>query len=261
MKKSVLTLICAAFMAACGGGPGTSVSIKFGTPATPGPSPANFSVAGGSLDHAYGHYVGSNGTLDITAIWVIVEEFELEAVETADCDDDVGTDDCADFEREYFFIPVPLDGTTITVVSTPIANGTYDELEVEIDDVHVHLDDPEEVAEADLIEALWKTVEAEFMDWPREASMVVTGFWTAAGTADPVPFETYFDADIEVEMDIMNPVLEVTDSGTNRELIILLDPGVWFVRADGSVWDLKSLEGRLIDFDLEIDDGFELKID
>jgi len=262
MRRTVLSLICAAFTAACGGtGPGTSVAIKFGTAgsaASPS-SAAMFSVAGGQAVHAAGHIEGTNGALNITGIWVIVEEFELEGVETADCDDDTGTDDCEDFEQKYFFIDVPLDGTTITVVSAPIPDGTYDELEFEVDDVEVDDNDPEEVAEADLIAALLVKVRSQFPNWPDKASMVVTGTWTPTG-GSAVDFETYFDADIEVELDLV-PVLTVADGVASRELTILLRPDVWFLRADGTVWNLKDLEGQLVDFELEIEDGFELEID
>ncbi len=47
----------------------------------------------------------------------------------------------------------------------------------------------------------------------------------------------------------------------SRDLTILLQPAAWFLRADGTVWNLKDLEGQLLDFDLEIEDGFELEID
>ena len=261
MKRIVLTLIGAAFMAACGGGPGTSVSIRFGTPGTTaGPSPANFSLAGGQATDGQIHLSGTNGDLDIDGIWVIVEEFELEAVETVDCDDDeLGTDDCEDFEREYFFINVPLDGSTVVVVSAPIADGTYDELEFEVDDIHVHPDDPEEQAEADLIAALRDDVLAAFPMWPEEASMLVTGTWTPTG-GSAVTFATYFDADIEVEKDLPEPYVVSADA-TSGDISVLLYPERWFERTDGTVWDLKSLEGQLVDFDLEIEEGFDLKID
>lgn len=263
MRRTVLTLISTAFMAACGGstGPGTSVAIKFGmagSAANPS-SAAMFSVAGGQAGDVQGHVTGSNGELNLTGIWVIVEEFELEPVETADCDDSEGTPDCADFEQEYFFIDVPLDGTTITVVSAEIPDGSYDELEFEVDDVEVDADDPEEVAEADLIAALLVTVRSQFPNWPDKASMLVTGTWTPTGGA-AVSFETYFDADIEVEIDLV-PVLTVADGVASGDLTILLRPDLWFLRSDGTVWNLRDLEGQLVDFDLEIEDGFELKID
>ncbi len=88
--------------------------------------------------------------------------------------------------------------------------------------------------------------------------MVVTGTWTPTGGA-AVSFETYFDADIEVELELV-PVLTVADGVVSRELTILLRPDVWFLHTDGTVWDLKDLEGQLVDFDLEIEDGFELEI-
>lgn len=268
MRRTVLTLISAAFIAACGGtGPGTSVAIKFGTAgiaASPS-SAAMFSVAGGQADHDPAHVVGTNGVLDLDEIWVIVEEFELEPVETADCDDDSGTDDCEDFEQKYFFIDVPLDGTTVTVVSADIPDGSYDELEFEVDDVEVDADDPEEVAEADLIAALLLRVRGEFPNWPDKASMVVLGTWTpkdADGnllTADAETFTTYFEAEIEVELDLP-PLTVLGGEVVGGAITILLRPDLWFL-SGGTVLNLKALEGQLVDFELEIEDGFELKID
>ncbi len=250
-------------MAACGDSsadPGTSVAIKFGTAgsaASPS-SVAMFSVAGGLAVDVPGHIEGTNGELNITAIWVIVEEFELEPVEVTDCDVEPEPAGCADFEQEYFFIDVPLNGTTITVVSAEIPDGSYDELEFEVDDVEVDAGDPEEVAESDLIAALLVRVRSQFPNWPDKASMLVTGTWTPTGGA-AVSFETYFDADIEVEMDL-DPVLTVAGGMASRELTILLNPAAWFM-SGGTLVNLKALEGQLVDFDLEIDDGFELKID
>ncbi len=268
LKGLICALALAATLGACDlfTGPGTSVAIKFGTAgsaASPS-SAAMFSVVAGQAGDVPGHITGSNGELNLTGIWVIVEEFELEYVETADCDDDMGTDDCEDFEQEYFFIDVPLDGTTIHVVSAPISDGTYDELEFEVEDVEVDADDPEDVAESDLIAALLVKVRSQFPNWPDKASMVVTGTWTpkdANGVlGDPVTYETYFEAEIEVELDLV-PVLTVADGIASRELTILLRPDSWFLRADGTVWNLKYLEGQLVDFELEIEDGFELEID
>ncbi len=218
-----------------------------------------FSVAGGQADHAAGHIVGSNGVLDLDGIWVIVEEFELEPVEVTDCDVEPEPASCADFEQKYFFISVPLDGTIITVVNAEIPDGSYDELEFEVDDVEVDANDPEEVADADLIEALLATVRGQFPNWPDKASMLIKGTWTPTGGPEAL-FETYFDADIEVEIDLV-PLLTVENGAASRDLTILLQPDRWFLRADGTVWNLKELEAELVDFDLEIEDGFELKID
>ena len=40
---------------------------------------------------------------------------------------------------------------------------------------------------------------------------------------------------------------------------LLLDR--WFLRGDGTVWDLSSIQDDLVEFDLEIDDGVELEIE
>jgi len=261
MRGTLLTLITAALMTACGStGPGTSVAVKFGTAGSAAnlSSTAMFSVAAGLAGDIPSHIAGSNGELNLTEIWVIVEEFELESVETDNCDDDMATDDCEDFEQEYFFIDVPLNGTTITVVNADIPDGTYDQLEFEVEDAEVD-DDPEELAEADLIAALLVTVRNQFPNWPDKASMVVKGTWTPTG-GTAVDFETYFEAEIEVELDLV-PVLTIADGVADREITILLRPDMWFLRGDGTVWNLKDLEGQLVDFELEIEDGFEIDID
>ena len=203
---------------------------------------------------------GTNGTLDITDIRVIVEEFELEPVEVSDCDVEPEPASCQDFEARYFFIDVPLTGAPVTVVQENIPAGLYDELEFEVDDVEV---DDDEVGDASLIAALFTQVRAAFSDWPEKASMVVVGTFTPTG-GSAVDFRTYFDADIEVEFDLI-PALEVTEDGLARSLVIELNPAMWFLQADGTVMDLSELDfsttGELIDFDLEIDDGFELDIE
>ena len=95
---------------------------------------------------------GTNGTLDITDIRVIVEEFELEPVEVSDCDVEPEPAACEDFEARYLFIDVPLTGAPVTVVQENIPAGRYDELEFEIDNVEV---DEDEASDASLIAALF----------------------------------------------------------------------------------------------------------
>ena len=80
-------------------------------------------------------------------------------------------------------------------------------------------------------------------------------------TTQSQTFETYFDADIEVEKDIPPPFFVVVEGVATGDISVLLYPERWFERTDGTVWDLKSLEGQLVDFDLEIEEGFDLKID
>lgn len=257
MKKFVLPLIAVAFLGACADGAGpessesSSVSIKFGI-AGSAASPSSMASHPDPID-------GSNGDLDITAIWLIVEEFELEPVETADCDDDMGTDDCEDFEQRFLFINVPLDGELVTVATADIPIGSYDELEFEVDNVHVHDDDSEE--DKELIRLLFEEIipDAGFMDWPEKASMVVIGTFTPTGEAS-VPFQTFFEAEIEVELEFATPVV-ITGEETDPDIIVRLMPDRWFQRDDGTVLNLADLQDQLVEFELEIEDGFELEIE
>lgn len=259
-------LAAAALLAACGDGttPSSSVAIKFGTAAPSMSPPSLLASAPMGASAAQGLMItGSNGTLDITDIRVIVEEFELEPVEVNDCDVDPEPAECADFEARYFFIDVPLTGSPVTVVQENIPVGMYDELEFEVDDIEVDSDDPEELADADLIEALFNEVRAVFSDWPEKASMVIVGSFTPTG-GSAVDFRAYFEAEIEVEFDLIPP-LEVTEEGLSQDLVIQLSPDLWFLQGDGTVMDLSQFDfpttGLLIDFELEIEDGFDLEIE
>ncbi len=265
MNKTFCTLLsAAAFLCGCSdsSGPGSSVAIKFGAAgSTASPSPS-FSIVGGAAPQGMS-VSGSNGTLAISDIRLIVEEFELEPVVVADCDVEPEPAGCADFEQRYFFIDLPLEGAPLTVVAADITAGMYDELEFEVDNVEIDPDDPEELADAALIEALFTTVRAAFSDWPDKASMVVVGTFTPAGSADAIPFVTYFRAEIEVELEFTTPLV-VTEE-RSESLVIELSPSLWFLRPDGTVWDLSEFDyaatQTLIEFELEIEDGFDLEIE
>ena len=191
---------------------------------------------------------------------MIVEEFELEPVEVSDCDVEPEPAGCEDFEARYFFVDVPLTGAPVTVVQQDIPAGMYDGLEFEVNDVEV---DDDEDDDASLIAALFTQVRAVFPDWPEKASMVVVGSFTPTGES-AVNFRTYFEAEIEVEFDLFPP-LEVTEEGLSRSIVIQLSPDVWFRQGDGTVMDLSQLDfpttGELIEFELEIEDGFDLEIE
>ena len=266
MRKEILTLVIAVALAsACSdgdsNGPGSAVTIKFGTPGSTASPAASFSVVGGAAPQDLS-ITGTNGTLAISDIRLIVEEFELEPVEVAECDVEPEPASCADFEQRYFFINVPLDAAPVTVVAADIPAGMYDELEFEVDDVEIDADDPEEAADAALIQTLFTTVRAAFSDWPEKASMVVVGTFTPTG-GDAIPYRTYFEAEIEVELEFTTPLV-VTEQMSDS-FVVELSPQMWFVRADGTVWDLSEFDfattQELIEFELEIEDGFDLEIE
>ncbi len=280
MKRiaTVFLSIAAVLLVGCGDGtgPGSSVAIKFRVAAPGAGAAASALLAPAACTTTLGEnditLACDNGTLTITDIRVIVEEFELEPVEVDECDDDSESADCADFEARFLFIQVPHGGQTVTAVTSEVPVGRYDELEFEVDDVEVDDDDPDDLADAELIEALFEMIRCEgegcggFPNWPAEASMVVVGTFAAPGVdpADATPFETYFEAEIEVELEFDTP-LEVTAMGS-ADIVIEVMPEVWFVQGM-NVMDLSlfncdpDIACPLIEFELEIEDGFDLEIE
>ena len=203
---------------------------------------------------------GTNGTLTIDEIHVIVSELELEGVVGA-CDEPAGSEDddeeddledCEEFESPPSLVQIPADGTPLVVATGAVPLGTYTGLEWEVEDVSL---DEEDEDEAEL-EAVRADIESVFGAgvWPDEASMAIVGSFLADGETEPVEFTTFFDAEIEVEMPI-DPALEITEEGASRELKVVLSPDVWFTNADGTVMNLAALSGQLVEFEAEFEDG------
>ncbi len=269
MKRTVPLgwIAFAAVLAACGEGTGPTnpVTIKFGTATGPAGSVAS---ASSSLDGAPAAaqqlvVTGSNGTLTITDIRLIVDEFELKrAEEAADCDVEPQPEGCADFEARFLFVDVPLSGAPLTVATDDVPQGTYDELEFEVEDIETDADEPEDVADAQLAQALLNTIRQTFADWPDKASMVVVGTFTPTGGAAK-SFKAYFEAEIEVELEFPPPGLVIGD--TPEAVVIELSPSLWFKKADGTVTDLSQFDfpttQQLVKFELEIEGGFDLEIE
>jgi hypothetical protein len=191
------------------------------------------------------------------SVGLVVAELELEC----DGDDDsAGAAACAEFEAPPAFVQLPLTTGAVDVASAPIPNGTYTELEFEVEDLEAdHGSEAERKQVADLL----ASIRATYGDFPDEASMVVEGSFTPAGSTTAAPFRAYFDAEIEVKMGLQPP-LTISESGASRALVVDVQPALWFRRANGTVLDLSQLDfaktGRLIEFELEMGKGFS-KVD
>ena len=217
---------------------------------------------------------GTNGTLTISEIRLIVAEVELEGEDDDFCDDDgsggedssgsggsFDDDDCADFEAPPRFLDLPLDGQPIEAFVGLIPPGVYDELEFEIEDLE---DDDEDTEFAAEIAALRARILDEFPDWPRKATALVVG--TFESEADGIiDFRVYVEAEIEVERDLVPPLV-VGDGDVAAELTVDIRPDIWFKRSDGSVLPLHLYDsdttGSLLELEVELEDGFtEIEID
>jgi len=187
---------------------------------------------------------GSNGTLRLDDIRLVVSDVEVEAAS-----------DSADFELERpQLLDLPLNTTNVTrLVTDQVPPGLYEEFEFEVEDVGLDADDDE-----DELQSLRDEIdEAGFSNWPDEASMVAVGTFTPDG-GESRSFTTYFDAEIEVEIE-MDPPFEVGEDGASRTLTVTVDPSLWFTNSDGSVQDLSTSDFQtaddLVEFEAEFENG------
>lgn len=276
--RLAVPVLASVLLAACesiGLGPedGSRVTIRF---ATTMPS-ASAALADVSMSASAQELVitGSNGTLTITDIGFIVNEFELERLTDAcereddednsgpgsnssrdDDDDDEEDDDCEEFEADPFFVDLPLGGA-VAVVSQEVGPGSFTELEFEVEDLDLD-DENDDDMDRGMPGLLEQIRAAGFADWPKEASMVVVGSFTPSGGGAARAFTVFFDAEIELKLEF-DPPLIVED--TERTVDVEIDPTVWFRTFANTVIDLSQFDfattGKLVDFEAKLRGGFQ----
>jgi len=236
-----LALLFAAIFAVAGcdsTGPSTGsseVEVGFATSSTSGSASAKATTDDSLV------VSGTNGTLRIHDLRLIVDEVELE-----------GEADSAEFETEKpVFLDLPLDPTEIAPVAAGnIPPGLYNEFEFEVEDAELDDGDDDE----GLQELRNDIQEAGFDNWPNNASMVAQGTFTPEGDTAR-SFTTYFEAEIEVELEMEDRPFEVGGDDPSRRLTINLEPGRWFSRPDGTVQDLSQDDfedtGAVVEFEAE----------
>jgi hypothetical protein len=213
---------------------------------------------------------GTNGTLTIEEVRLILAEVELDGdddrCDDSDLDDSSsGSDgfdsDCAEFEGPPRFIDLPLDGQPIEAFVGLVPPGVYDELEFEIEDLE---DDADDAWAAD-IAALEAAIRAEFPDWPRKATALVVGSFTPTG-GSAADFRVYLEAEIEIERALVPPIVVGENGATGLDLTVDVRPDLWFSLPSGSVMDLTlhdyDATGTVLEFELEMENGFtEIEIE
>lgn len=209
---------------------------------------------------------GTNGRLSLVSVHFLVSEFELERADaTVDCDDDVddeGDDDsCEEFEAGARFLELPLTGDAAVAVQQDVPAGLYDELEFEIENLD---DDDDGDDDSAAILDLMDEVREQFPAWPEKGSLRVHGTFTPVneeGALDPdqaTDFTVYFDAEVEIEQEFASPVEITSDGGA---FTVIVDPRIWFERANGTVRDLSQLAfdseagGPVPELEVEIESG------
>lgn len=248
LKKAVLTTLIVFSVGCDATGPsnGRQVAVRFNavTTAAGTGSLASMTAASVLADHVPSTgaitLTGTNGTLIIQDIRFIVSELELERSGAA-CTGEDDADDCEEFEGGPFLVNL-LDGTADEVVTAMVPNGTYTELEFEVEDLDVDADD--DAAETQVMQTILANIRQTYPNFPSTASMVVHG------TFNGEPFTVYFDAEIEVEQAFATP-FRVPEDGSIR---VNLDPAVWF-KVGGEVMNLRALNGQTVQFHAEFENG------
>lgn len=259
MWKSLLAgLTATALLSGCGDGTGpegrANLSVNFRA-ANPGAS-ASVADADGPAAHAsVGQgssslvLTGTNGTLQLDGIWLIVSEIELERADADDCDEAADEDACEEFEAPPRFIQLSLDGEAVPTVEQAVPPALYEELEFEVEDLE--LDDDEDEANASALQALFADIQSQIPDWPAEASLLVEGSFTPTG-GTATDFRAFFEAEIEIEIEFPAPGLDLTEDA-DATATVVLDPGLWFERPDATVVDLSEFAGQLVEFEAEVE--------
>jgi len=191
-----------------------------------------------------------NDTLKITDIRFIVSEVELE-----------GDADSAEFEMDQpVLVDLPLNSAdVVSVVDGRVPAGTYNEFEFEVEDAD--LDEDEDQEELDMLRD--DIDEAGFPEWPNEASLVVVGSFRPDG-GEPREFTTFFDAEIEVEIEMEDRPFEIGADDPARNLTVNLSPSRWFV-SDGVPMDLSADQFQNVEepveFEIEFEEESEIEFD
>ena len=248
------------------GTPAGNVAVQLATASSAGGASGDASPADGL------QLAGTNGTLSLTDLRLIVSRVKLDGDEHGCEKEHNDRHNCLDFRLPPFLAQVPLSSGAITIAAGAADPGTYTEVELRVKNLDVDDDDDEDDMDDDEDHgdhASFTKVLAEarlaFPDWPNRASMVATGTFTPTGAGQVAKtFTVYFRAELKLEMPL-DPPLVVTASGASRTVTVTIRSDAWFKGADGRVADLSAFDfpktGKVVEFKPEAKKGFRAKHD
>lgn len=217
---------------------------------------------------------GTNGTLNITDIKLVVSRFELRGADGSSCgattatgvhtDRSGGSDDGAnheagecEFQAGPQFLTLPLDGSQLGVTTGTVPPGTFTAVRFRVKNLDLRDDDDHEdddAASQAAVATLFNSIRQQVPDWPANASMLVTGTFTpTGGTAKD--FRVFARAEVKLTLPL-NPPLTVAEGNTGAQVSVLLDPASFF-RTGTTVMDLTQFNGRVAELEAEAEHGFE----
>lgn len=258
--KFLLLTVVATLFTACDDATGPEASrqvgVRFQAVTSAGasgalaPSAAALPFGGASTDHLAGAgditLVGTNGTLVIQDLRLIVSEMELERA-GVECAEDVDEEECEELAGGPFLVDL-LSSSAQEIVTALVPAGSYIEFEFEVENLGDDWDD--DASERQAKAAILAALRSDYPLFPEVGSMVMHG------TFDGEPFTVYFDAEIEVEREFATP-FRVPEDGA---IIVGLDPSAWF-QTGSYVIDPRPFDGQTIEFDFEFESGVEVDHD
>jgi hypothetical protein len=159
--------------------------------------------------------IGPSGQLVLKKIQLVIDRVELSRSGAVSCTDDAegsgGSDDCEEVEGNAILVNVPVDDALHTVISVPVASGTYRSLDAK-------------VAPVDAATAATLGVPSDMSG----KSVRVEGTFNGA----PFVFTSPLRAGLEFAFD---PPLVV--DGTSKNATVNIDVRKWFLTSDGSLID------------------------
>lgn len=233
-------------LVACGDG-GTIVPTARGTVAVRFAAPAG-AETGQSSDLVI---EGFNGTLTLTDVRIVVDDFELKRQnDIPECSATGQTNVCADLDIGPVIIDLPLSAGATVPADDQVPAGEYEEIEFDV--VNLQGSASSLLPQARAL--------AGYEDWPAQASIAATGTFRDAQSGQVRPFTVYFDLAAAVELEFR---MTVGASGTST-LTIHVDPVTWLT-FQGGVPDLSAFDyestGTVASFSFSFQAGLETTVD
>lgn len=249
MKSFLMVVAPVAGLALAGCGESTTepavdavVAVKFA--AQPGTEPG---VSGNLV------ITGFNGTLTLTDIRVVVDDFELKRDNgIAECSQSGSADLCAELEMGPAVVDLPLGAGVVTLGSETVVGAEYEEIEFDV--VNFEGSASGLLAQARAI--------AGYGDWPANASIAATGTFLDAQSGQTRPFTVYLDLDSEVELEFTPDRLDLSNGGSGT-ITVHVDPAAWLT-FQGAVIDLSAYDysstGEVSSLEFSFQSGLEVAV-
>lgn len=229
----------------CDGG-GTTGPVAEGTAAV------RFAASPGTESGEAGDLVitGFNGTLTLTDVRIVVDDFELKREnDIAECSAIPRTDLCADLEIAPAIVDLPLTAGVTVVGDDMVPAGEYEEIEFDV--VNLRGSASALLAQARALPG--------YADWPEEASIAARGTFTDAQSGEVRPFTVYFDLSAAVELEFR---MTIAHNGTGT-MTVHVDPVTWLT-FQGAVVDLSAIDfastGEVASAEFSFQSGLEISI-